>query len=707
MDHTVQITWNWGVHETIAFDPSHQILDFGWITGDYIEISEVDGSVVIELPSNQRSITLAGVTLDELSLSNITANDPSTLDVWAAALEGEDDGGMGGDGGHGGGHAIAITWNYGVHETIQFDPSHQMLDFGWITGEHIEISEVAGSVVIALPGNMRSITLDGVTLDELSLANIMANDQSTLDVWAAALDGEDDGGMGGDGGHGGGHAVTITWNYGVHETIQFDPSHQMLDFGWITGEYVEISEVGGSVVIELLGNMRSITLDGVTLDELSLDNIMANDQSTLDVWAAALDGDDDGGMGGDGGHGHGGDHILMLALNPGVHAMLQFDPTHQVLDFGSIDGDDFTVAEVEGSVVIALPAAQQSYTLMGVTLDEMSLANVTADDQSVLDAWEAVLGDEGTQDPDLPAGGTLYQVSTSGADIVGFDPATDRLDLGQVSVHVFIPVDTPEGLGFMNPWNGNIQIIDGINLGELDVGNFSPVWNSHLLHDLSGALTWEHGIVEQPNTVYARSHEMNQVDRVAFDPETDRVDFRYYGTRELISMYQLGDDVVIANGGTGQKLVLLGTDIGDLDGGNFIFHAAQVYEDHLDQQLGITFDPANVWSRPSAVDAGAGSAMGASDGVDGYPEAGVTTTIAWSWGSHDVLDFDPSEDRLDFGFLTTQQATVDDTAEGILITLVGGNRTYLLEALDFADLQVDNVLAADASMIAAWAGYLS
>ena len=43
--------------------------------------------------------------------------------------------------------------------------------------------------------------------------------------------------------------------------------------------------------------------------------------------------------------------------------------------------------------------------------------------------------------------GKVYAVDTTGVDIVGFDPAHDKLDLGGVSVHNFIVVDTPSGVG--------------------------------------------------------------------------------------------------------------------------------------------------------------------------------------------------------------------------------------------------------------------
>ncbi|BBK42605.1 hypothetical protein STVA_26250 [Allostella vacuolata] len=701
--HSVAITWNWGVHETVAFDPSHQVLDFGWVTGEYFTVAEVNGSVVISLPLNQHSYTLTGITLDELTIANIVANDPSTFTVWEAALAdgGED---PGEEPGHGANHVVTIGWDYGVHAVVDFDPSHQVLDFGWVTGEYFTVTEVNGSVVISLPLNQHSYTLTGVTLDELTIANIMANDPSTFTVWAAALadGGEDPGEDPGDGPH----VVTIGWDYGVHETVAFDPSHQMLDFGWVTGEYFTVTEVNGSVVISLPLNLHSYTLTGVTLDELTIDHIMANDPSTFAVWEAALAGGGED-PGEDPGHGHGEGHIVSIMLHPGMHMTVAFDVSHQVLDFGAVLGSQFQVEEVNGSVVISLPGGQ-TYTLTGVTLDSMSMANVTGDDASVLDVWTVALGEDETPvGPDLPPGGTLYAVTTTGADIVGFDPATDRLNLGEVSVHVFIPVDTPDGLGFMNPWNGNIQVVEGINLAEMNTANFSPVSNNHLREDLSGALAWERGIVEQPNTVYARSHELNRIDRVEFDAATDTVDFRYYGTRELISMLQTDEGVMIANGGTGQRLVLLHTTLDELSGRNFIFHMGQVYEDHLDQQLGITFDPANVWSRVSIPDAGTGTAMGASDGQDGYAVSGVTTRIEWGWGTHTVLDFDPSGDRLDFGFMTTAQYMVEDNAAGILISLVGNNRTYLLDDLDLADLSIDNILAAETATLASWLDHLS
>ena len=596
-------------------------------------------------------------------------------------------------------HTIAITWNYGVHATIGFDPSHQMLDFAWITGEYFTVTEHDGSVMISLPGNQQSYMLDGVSLSEMSIDNIMANDPSTLDVWTAALAGTGTPEEPGDGHH---DVVTITWDYGTHATIDFDPSHQVLDFGWVLGEYFTVTEHDGSVMISLPGNQQSYMLDGVSLSELSMDNIMANDQSALDVWAAALDGagepDDPG---------HGSEHIFTLAWIYGVHAEIDFDPSHQMLDFGWITGEYFTFSEVNGSVVISLPLGMQSFTLTGVTLSEMSIANIMANDPSTFDVWADVL-DEPSQpeDPELPEGGTIFAMSTYGADIVGFDPATDKLDLGENSVHAFVVVDTPEGMGFLNPWNDSIQIVQGINLADLDVGNFLAVSNNHLREDLSGALAWEKGIVEQPNTVYARSHEYCQVDRVAFNPATDVVDFRYYGSRENLSMIQSEEGVVIANGGTGQKLILLGTTLDQLSGENFIFHYAQVYEDVLDEHLGITFVPENVLSRSHIPDAGAGTAMGADDGQPG-DDLGTITKIAWNWGTTTTLAFDPADDIIDFATFLPSQFTVQEQAGSVVISITGHQQSYVLQDIDLDELSIGNIMARDSATLSAWAGYLA
>ncbi|MHA0287848.1 Calx-beta domain-containing protein [Mycobacterium sp. C3-094] len=301
------------------------------------------------------------------------------------------------------------------------------------------------------------------------------------------------------------------------------------------------------------------------------------------------------------------------------------------------------------------------------------------------------------------ATGSVHPVTTAGPDIVGFDPARDKLDLGDVSVHNFIVVDTPDGVGFRNPWSGETAVIRGVSLGQLTVDSFAPIVNDHLRQDLSGALAWEHGVAAQPHTVYARSHEVGQIDRVTFDPASDVVDFRYYGTREQVYMRDTPEGVVISNAGTGQALILQGVTTSQLTARNFVFHSAQVREDRLHLQLGIGTVP-DAQIRPQGVPV-AGTTVWPTAAGNGQPPAGqtgTTTKIAWNYGAHTVLEFDPAVDRLDFGWFKAPEFDVSQVNGSTRIAITANNQSYTLAGVALGDLTPSNIIALDSGALAKW-----
>jgi aryl-phospho-beta-D-glucosidase BglC (GH1 family) len=307
--------------------------------------------------------------------------------------------------------------------------------------------------------------------------------------------------------------------------------------------------------------------------------------------------------------------------------------------------------------------------------------------------------------------GTLYsaELPESGQRrIEGFDPATDKLDLGANSVHAYIVVDTPEGVAFMDPWSGKQTLIVGVSLGQLTVNSFTPVENDHLRQDLSGALAWEHGITRAPNTVYARSHEVGQIDRVAFDPDTDVVDFRYYGSREQIYMVDGTEGVVIGNYTTGQTLILLDTTVAELSVENFLFHTAQAREDRLFLQLGFASVPdSQVIGRADIPTVG--SDLWPTAAGPGTPPSGVTGTtylIDWDYGTKAVIDFDPAVDRLDFKYFRPAEFTVAEVGGSVVITIVGQNQTYTLAGVSLADLDYNNIVAVEDATYQKWRGLI-
>ncbi|GLK84191.1 Calx-beta domain-containing protein [Ancylobacter defluvii] len=294
---------------------------------------------------------------------------------------------------------------------------------------------------------------------------------------------------------------------------------------------------------------------------------------------------------------------------------------------------------------------------------------------------------------DLPTSGTQRIIQD-------FDPTRDKLDLGANSVHAFIVVDTPEGVAFRDPWSGREVLIAGISLGQLTVDSFVPVENDHLRQDLSGALAWEHGIQAAPHTVYARSHEIGQIDRVAFDPQTDTI----YGTREQIFMVDSAEGVVIGNYTTGQALILLNAKVAELSIDNFVFHNAQAKEDCLWLQLGFTAIPeSQIRSRADIPTAGTNAwptEAGPGDPPSG--EAGTTFLIDWDHSSHVVLDFDPATDRLDFNYFRPNGFTVAEAGGSVVIAIVGQNQSYTLDGVALAELDYNNIVAVEDATYQTW-----
>ena len=220
---TTTISWAWGTNAVLAFDPSTDRLDFGWFQAGQFTVAEVNGSVVISIPSNNQTYTLSGVTLAALSMSNIVARDASATAEWQTALSdtGEtggdtgsgdngsgDTGGTGGDTGGTAGDGVrtvtTITWAWGTNTVLNFDTALDVLDFGWFSADNFMISEVNGSVVVAIPTNNQTYTLSGVSLADLTLANIAGKDASALAEWQAAITGASGGVDTGGGDTGGG-----------------------------------------------------------------------------------------------------------------------------------------------------------------------------------------------------------------------------------------------------------------------------------------------------------------------------------------------------------------------------------------------------------------------------------------------------------------------------------------------------------------------
>lgn len=275
-----------------------------------------------------------------------------------------------------------ITWSWGAQEVVSFDPATDVLDFGWLNASDFTITEVNGSVVIALPANAHSYTLEGVSLSDLSLANISAFDASVFAQWSVAIAADSPAPPAA------GTLVEITFARDTDTVVSFNPATDKLDFSGVSATDFSIAEVNGSVVIYLSAERQTYILDGVTLSELSLSSIASQDAAVLAEWSQALASP----AASSAAPAPGGEAVTTtLGWHWNTQTVLAFDPARDKIDFGWLTPQDFSVVELNGSVVILMPGAQQSYTLEGVTLAELSTANITARSAVVLEEWATLL----------------------------------------------------------------------------------------------------------------------------------------------------------------------------------------------------------------------------------------------------------------------------------------------------------------------------
>ena len=197
----------------------------------------------------------------------------------------------------------------------------------------------------------------------------------------------------------------------------------------------------------------------------------------------------------------------------------------------------------------------------------------------------------------LLSGGLDYTVNPSGPDIIDFDPARDRLDFGDTSVHGLILGKLADGSAvIVNPWQESdyqrIFSSDGTALrwDQITLDNIAPVGNEHLRADIGAVLSWENSVgpIGSSGTVYVRSHEYAVQERVeGFDPQTDKLSFLYLGTRERLSTEDTDEGLLITVQPSQQSVLLVGVTSSELVGRNLEFHFDQIEEDNLEAVFGF------------------------------------------------------------------------------------------------------------------------
>ncbi|WP_421723385.1 hypothetical protein [Bauldia sp.] len=725
----VVVTWNWGTNPRVEdFDPATDTIFIDWFKVGELTITDTNDGVLIGIPSMIQTITIVGVSLADLSPANFTVLD-GALGATIMTMIGD---GLPGDGQGDGGDTPGDGDNDGA------DGSGDGGTDNGGTGDNNGSGDNAGGGVVDTGGG-----------------------NGTANVSAATA------------------TVVITWMWGQYPVIDgFDPTADTIFVDWFHSGQIEMSETTAGVVIAAPGNNQATTLAGVALADLSPANFTVMDATLgAELFAVISTGDDHGD------HGDGSDDspvMTMVTLTSPSTTIDDFDPSKDMIHIeGGITADRLVVAEANGNTTFTVTevggAPISTVTLVGIGLADLDLGNFSIAEQSALNEVAAALGEAiaepvGTEGKTIiydadgsnpapvsgitPEGGVIYRADYFADDIVGFDPAVDRIDFGDTSVHNMIITKAPTGeLIIDNPWWTDMQIVTGVAITDLGIETFGVVQNEHFRQDVGGVMSWELGVgPRDDNTVYIRSHEYGSTTVIDdFDPSTMMISFLYYGTRERLSVEDTDQGLVISTYPSGQTFVFTGLELADLNPGNVAFHHDQVIEDNLEVPFGFSANDVTLVSREGLLtpegpagqvtdghqtrvgvgapdsdtptdgdgdgsDSGDSGGDGGNTGGDGSSDGGSggggsggdgnqntgngetdTHVLTWNWAKTETIaDFAASEDVLDFGALPANTVAISEVDGDLLIEVLNnGGHVYVVEDVQAEDLTAANLSAPD------------
>ncbi|MFM8599018.1 MAG: Calx-beta domain-containing protein, partial [Mycobacterium sp.] len=203
-----------------------------------------------------------------------------------------------------------------------------------------------------------------------------------------------------------GTTTKITWAWGSNTALNFNTATDKLDFGWFAPTEFSVSENSGSTRISITNNNQTYTLTGVGLKQLSATtNIIALNPDTAAKWQNAIATASStatstpstpttptspavsGGT------------ITKIIWAWGTNTALNFNPATDKLDFGWFQPTNFEIAEPGGSTQISITGNNQTYTLSGVGLKQMSTGNIIALDPATTAKWQNAITNAGTVTP--------------------------------------------------------------------------------------------------------------------------------------------------------------------------------------------------------------------------------------------------------------------------------------------------------------------
>ena len=335
-----------------------------------------------------------------------------------------------------------------------------------------------------------------------------------------------------------------------------------------------------------------------------------------------------------------------------------FDPASDTIFVDWFTAGDVSVSEVGGSVVFSIPANNQSVTLQGVALEDLSPVNFTVMDSGLAGEIFGVIGTEAS----AGEGGS----DTSGGDTAGGDTTGGDTTGG----------DTSSG----EDANGNSgSDSTGAPINANGTANVTKA-------DATVVVTWAWG------------HDTVIND---FDPASDTIFVDWFHSGD-IAVSETDGNVVFAIPDNNQTITLVDVSLADLTAANFTIMDSGLGAEILGAvSSGNADGSSDGWTDPNS-----GKSSNGSDGnTDPVVEVGSGGAepngevdvyhLTWNWSATETIsDFAPAEDVLDLGSLSANLVSVSEVNGDLVFEVLNnGGHVYVLEGVQAEDLTAANFTA--------------
>ncbi len=252
------------------------------------------------------------------------------------------------DPGDGSPREFTLDWQWGKQEEVQdFNPAQDTVNIGWIGGGQFEVEQTDDGVLFTLPGNGgRSLLLVGIVVADLTANSILANDaaaQAKIEDFLANAENLAD--------------------------VGTQSEAENVDTTYIP----EAPEAPSAPEEAAASSSRDDDAVAAPAEETEQEEGPRETQDAPEPALAAAANNGNGAIGGD-----------TVEINwdwAAEEVITNFDPATDTIDFGNLNASQVQITEENNSVVIeVLDNGGHTYTLNGISADDLTEANFEADD---------------------------------------------------------------------------------------------------------------------------------------------------------------------------------------------------------------------------------------------------------------------------------------------------------------------------------------